>query len=388
MLKAQRSSLLFSAAVQIMLATTLFVTTADAAPRCSLRTLITRSAESVTTANFSVSEIVSVRGIRLKAATVTKIQALLATAGKPTTERTLKKLIETAASIHAPADGKPSIESASKMAELGRKILKEAKPDLTDPQYKAAQFMVGEAVMKMESIQLSEYKNSRSQMPVFRKKSTLHIDKFHDLTESYIDGTAFYRDLPQDGGFLSWPEIRGLYTNNSWAIGIRHHDMYHLHYSYAHPYYLAVNMHSSRTINDRRYSMISTLWEAVDTFRTGYESELADYYRGKNMSVEEGMLDLATASNSDLDRIERKVGKYQDEMNNLDELAYSQGWRPSKTRFGRDRIVTDSQIYHDEIRDYINESIRRMARPGSSKYGNYHRLGPGNTSSTDQNRIP
>ncbi len=376
------------AAQMLIATTTLYVPSADAAPRCSLRTLLERSnVAAAEVSTFSVSKINGADAIRLKAATMTKMKKIFDDKGKRLEATDIKGIIEAAGALVATADKKPSVEKSNKMAEIGRDILKTAKPDLSTDQYKMVSYLIAEAVMKFETIPLSEYKSSRSELPVFKKKSTLHIDKFNDLVESYVDGTAGYRDMSTDGGFLSWPEIRGLYTNNSWAIGIRDHDMYHLHYSYAHPYYLAVNMHSSRTINDRRYAMISTLWEAVDTFRTGYEDSIADYFKGRHMSVEEGMLFIAGATEKELNKIEEKIGSYT-QLDSLSELAYAQGWRPVKTKFGRGTTRYTQETQFKEIETFINDSLARKSVTRNSRYGNYHRQGPGHTVATDQNTIP
>lgn len=385
-MKSIQKNILMSAFAVFIASTTLFVSSVDAAPRCSLRTLVTRSHEAEAPA-FKVSQINGCEDIRLKAATMTKMKKIFDDRGKQLEATSIKGIIEAAGALVTTADKKPSVEKSNKMAEIGREILKTAKPDLSPAQLKMVTYLIAEAVMKFETIPLSEYKSSRNELPVFKKKSTLHIDKFNDLVESYVDGTAGYRDMPQDGGFLSWPEIRGLYTNNSWAIGLRHHDMYHLHYSYGHPYYLAVNMHSSRTINDRRYAMISTLWEAVDTFRTTYEDNLADYFRDKNMSVEEGMMFIAGATEKELDKIEQKVGSYT-QLESLSELAYAQGWRPVRTKFGRGTTRYTQETQFEEIATFINDSLARMRVTRNSRYGNYHRQGPGHAGTTDQNVIP
>jgi hypothetical protein len=372
-------------AAQVILAGSLYSSSAEAAPRCSLRTLVQRSAEAQPI-SIHLSQITGVDKIKIKAGTMTKLKKVFDNHGYELSATKLKEVIEGAAEMINGTSKTPSLERSSKMAEIGREILNAVKADLTADQNKMAQFLVGEAVLRLESFKITEFKG-RTELPVFKKKSTLHINKFHDLVESYVDGTAGYRDLPQDGGFLTWPEIRGLYANNSWAIGLRNHDMYHLHYAYGHPYYLAVNFHSSRSINDRRYAMISTLWEAVDTFRTGYESSIANYFKSKGMTAEEGMLHLATASEKDLDKLEESFGSYT-QLTSLNELAYSSGWRPFKTKFGRNTTNYTEQIFMTEIQDFINESIERLKNPANKKYANYHRRGPGVAGSRDESAIP
>ncbi|MGZ3726490.1 MAG: hypothetical protein ACXWQQ_11850 [Pseudobdellovibrio sp.] len=383
----------FSLAItaQLLIGASLYSSSAQAAPRCSIRTLVEAAAEadvpaSNASAGFSVSEIKGSDKIKLKAGTVTKLKKAFAKRGWELETNNIKEAIDFAGKKILGRAKNPSIERSDKMAEVGREILKAAKPDLTDAQYKMVNFMIAEAVMQLETFKIKEFKSGEP-LPVFTKQSTLHIDKFLDLVESYVDGTSGYMDLATDGGFLSWPEIRGLYSNNSWAIGLRHHDMYHLHYSYGHPYYLAVNFHASRTINDRRYAMVSTLWEAVDTFRTGYENALAQYFRSRNMSVEEGMLYIGSATEKELDQIDQEAGSYT-QLNSLTELSYASGWRPIKTKFGRGTLNYNETVFTKEIADYINEALRRMKLRGHQKYGNYHRLGPGNSVATDNNVIP
>ena len=372
-------------AAQVVLAGSLYSSKAEAAPRCSLRTLVQRSAEAEPIPIY-LSQITGVDKIKLKAGTITKLKKVFDNHGYELSATKLKEVIEGAAEMINGTSRTPSIERSSKMAEVGREILAAVKTDLNADQNKMAQYLVGEAVLRLETFKVTEFK-TRGELPVFKKKSTLHINKFHDLVESYVDGTTGYRDLPQDGGFLTWPEIRGLYANNSWAIGLRDHDMYHLHYSYGHPYYLAVNFHASRSVNDRRYAMISTLWEAIDTFRTGYEGTIANHFKRKGMTAEEGMLHLATASEKDLDKLEETFGSYT-QLNSLSELAYSSGWRPVKTKFGRNTTNYNEQTFAAEIQDFINESIERLKNPTNKKYANYHRRGPGVAGARDESTIP
>lgn len=375
---------------QLILLGSLYTGQAEAARRCSIRTLVEDSARSESTASrsrFSINEIEGVDRISLKAATITKVKKIFEKKDWDLGSRKkIKDIIEAAASNVKGNSREASIERANKMAEVGREILKAIKSDLKKDQVMLVTYMIAESVMRLEAVKTTEYK-AGPELPVFKKKSTIHINKIHDLVESYVDGTAGYRDLPQDGGFLSWPEIRGLYTNNSWSIGLRDHDMYHMHYSYAHPYYLAVNFQSSRSINDRRYIYISALWESVDTFRTGLESNIANYYKRKNMSAEEGMLELGSATEKELDAIERVVGA-PDSVGSFNELSYAQGWRPTKTKFARRSTTVSEEVLLKELSDFINESKARMAVRSNSRYGNYHRLGPGNTVGRDQNTIP
>lgn len=371
---------------QLLLVGSLYSNSAEAARRCSIRTLVEESSRSGSSSSFSINDISGVENIRLKPATITKLKKAFEKKDWELNTNKIKEVIEGAAGLIKGNSRTGSIERSNEMAEFGKEIMKAVKADLNKEQTKMVTYMIGEAVLRLEAIKTTEYKTGAA-LPVFKKKSTLHINKFHDIVEDYVNGTEGYTELPQDGGFLSWPEIRGLYANNSWAIGLRDHDMYHLHYSYGHPYYLAVNLHSSRSINDRRYIMISALWEAVDTFRTGLESSIASYYKRKNMTAEEGMLDLATMTEAELTALESTVGSHQ-QVSSYNELAYNAGWRPTKTKFGRTTINVSEATIQKEITDYINESIARLKVRSNKKYANYHRNGPGSTVERSEEAIP
>lgn len=374
-------------ASQLLILGSLSYNTAEAARRCNIRTLIEEgSRSSVQSAGFRVSEIEGLGKIKLKASTVKKLKKVFEQEGWELNTSKIKEVIEGAANLIKGNSRSPSIERSNKMAELGREILKAASGDLNEAQTKMVTYLIAESVLRLEALKMSEFKDGED-LPVFKKKSTVHVNNIHELVESYIDGTSKYADLPQDGGFLSWVEIRGLYANNSWAIGLRHHDMYHLHYSYGHPYYFAVNMHSSRSINDRRYAMTSSFWESVDTFRTGYESSISRYFKDKNMTAEEAMLFLGSATEKELDQIDRDAGNHT-VISSLPEMSYGRGWRPVKTKFGRDTTTYNEATFMRELADFINTSLVKLKDDNNRRYANYHRRGPGVVVEADESAIP
>ena len=373
-------------ASQLLIIGSLSVNTADAAPRCNIRAMVEESSRSTAT-GFQVSKLEGADKIKLKAPTIKKLKKIFDNNGWELSATKITEVIEGAADMIKGNSRTPSVERSNKMAEIGREIFKAAEGDFNEGQKKMVTFLIAESVLRLEAMKMTEFKAAETSFPVFKKKSTIHVVNVHDLVESYVDGTAGYRDLPQDGGFLSWTEIRGLYANNTWAIGLRNHDMYHLHYSYGHPYYFAVNMHSARSINDRRYAMTSSLWEAVDTFRTGYENSIARYFKAKNMTAEEAMLFLGSATEKELDAIDRDAGSHTD-INSLTEMSYANGWRPTKTKFGRNTTSYNEATFQSELADFINTSITRLKVAANKKYAKYHRQGPGVVVETDEAAIP
>lgn len=372
-------------ATQLLFTGVMYTSTAEAVPRCSLRSLFEESSRAHFESGFNLMTLSGVEKVKLKPATVKKLAKIFEQEGLELKTNKIKSILELAARHYKGDSVTGSISQSNKMAEIGRKILETVKPDLKGDQVKMVTYMIAESVLRLENFTMTEFATDR-ETAAFSKKSAVHIDKFHDLVESYIDNTAAYRDLPNDAGLLAWPEIRGLYSNNSWIIGIRHHDMYHLHYSYGHPYYLAVNLMVSRSVNDRRYMMISSLWESVDSFKATYERNIAYHMKDKGMTAEEGMVYLAGATEKELDAIDAAIGG-TDQVNSARELSFGQGWRPTKTKFGRDTLDYNDATFLSEINNYINESLKRMAKEGSARYVNYHRKGPGVTVEVSEDSI-
>ncbi|MEK6627217.1 MAG: hypothetical protein AABY53_01195 [Bdellovibrionota bacterium] len=368
---------------QLLIAGSFYSNSAMAAARCSVRNLV-ESSSRAEASSFKINKINGVEKIKLKPNSLKKIKSIFEDNNWELRSTKIREIIEIVASKVKGRSNKPSIEKSNKMAEVGREILEAVQMDLTEAQFKMATYMIAESVLRLESIPLSEYKRSVGSN-VFEQNTTVQINKFHKLVESYIDNSTTYRNLSNDGNIIDWPEIRRLYTNNSWTVGLRPHDMYHLHYSYGHPYYLAVNLHTSRSINDRRYIMTSTLWESVDTFRTSYESSIANYFKSKNMSPQEAMLFIGRATEKELDTIEQTIGSHTTAPN-YNDLAYTSGWRPIKTSFGRGRSPTENVLLK-EVADFINTSLDKMKDPENKKYINYHRQGPGMTSPRDADEV-
>ena len=99
------------------------------------------------------------------------------------------------------------------------------------------------------------------------------------------------------------------------------------------------------------------------------------------------MLFLGSATEKELDQMDIDVGSYT-QLNSLSELSYSGGWRPVKTKFGRNTTGYNEATFVKELADFINTSIEKLKISGNRKYANYHRQGPGIVGQTDENVIP
>lgn len=328
---------------------------------------------------ITVSQLDDSASLHMRPQSFYKIRKIFKENGIELKTSSIKRAIEAAVQKISSAKQEPSLENSEKMALISRKMLEILKPEMTDKQHMMTNYLLAEAVLKLETI---DHSNFTGQIPhVFADTAVLKISQFNKFVESYIDGTDLYKNLTSTAGLLQWPDIRSLYASNQWIIGLKNHDMYHLHYSYGHPYYLAVNLMASRTINDRRYYMISSLWEAVDGFTSGYESKIARHFGILKMSPEQGMLFLATATNSEMTALEESIGKASS-SNSYYELSYENGWRPTATTKG-----SDTSTYFKEIETYLNIALKNAKDDTKLKYRNYHRKGAGASVEVDENHV-
>lgn len=324
--------------------------------------------------------------LNVKQAKWARVKAIFAEFGIDVYSKNLTESIAAAAEIIRDGSTEPSIDKSETMAKLGDKLIKAVESDFSKAQNLALGFHVAESVLKIERIKLDTFDTTKEEPSVFKAKGALHIKEFAKYVESYIDGTPLYANLGNEVGFITWPNIRHLYSNNSWGIGLRHHDMYHLHYAYGHPYYLAVNFMTSRTINDRRYMMVSSYWEAVDTNQTGFEGKMGGFFKSLNMSPQEGMIYLGRATKEMLDKVDAfrpNSGTALNEIGGFG-VSYASGeWKPQLIKFGRTAFAKSHDVYDKELQDFINAALVNIANPEKTKYVNYHRQGPGHVSDVD-----
>lgn len=339
--------------------------------------------------SFRINEIRGVSDITLSDRTLASLRRIFQTAGLQLNQTSIHRIIESAAAQIKGNSRNGSVERADRMATLGRQIMRALNAELNTRAKKyAVNYLIAESVLRLESYKISDYQPDTNDS-VFSGQNTVHITDFHSIVRSYIDGTSTYANMNVSGplAVLSWSKIRQLYANNTWQIGIKHHDMFHLHYAYGHPYYLAVNFHTSRSINDRRYILASALWESVDTFRTEFEKAAANYFRDRHMSPEEAMLFLGSATSRELTAIETYIAERTDDTDYVNQISFSEGWRPILTTFGRNHTDYSESTFLAEVNQFINQSLGLMSDPSQRRYINFHRDGPGQTSNTDQNMI-
>lgn len=349
---------------------------AEAAPTC--RVIFSRETSAVRLTEVSGRENLNVRGAKLQA-----VKNLFLEYGIDIQTKNLAEALEGASEVLRNGDKKPSKQRSDQMAELGDQLLKLVKTTFDQNQNLMLSYFVAEAVLKLERIQIQTYDVSARPPEIFKDSGVLHIDQFHKYVESYIDKTDLYEDKTSRAGIITMSAIRHLYSNNSWIIGLKDHDMFHLHYSYGHPFYLAINFMASRSINDKRYSMISSLWESIDDTQYNYETEIASYFKSRRMSPQEGMIYLARATDAILDQVENALNDSYDD-GYMNQVSYEKNkWKPVLHAYGRTAKPKSAVVYDDELTDFINKSLQLKQDPKNKKYYNYYRRKKGETARSD-----
>ncbi len=371
-----------SFAKQFLLLTTLIVgvqniffqTNADAARAC--RVVFARETGDVKLLDVNGRDKLNVSGVTLKL-----VEALFLEFGIEIQSKNLVEALEGASEVLRDGSAEASIERSEKMSKLGDKLIKIVQDKLTKEQNLMLSFYVAESVLKMERIPLSKYQTD-AEPPVFRDSGALAIKDFHRYVESYINKTSLYANKNSHAGILGMDVIRHLYSNNSWILGFKDHDMFHLHYSYGHPFYLAINFMAARSINDKRFAMISSLWESIDDTQYSYESDIARYFKEKKrMSPQQGMIFLARASKATLEKIDTALNSSHHGMS---EISFENGnWKPQLVKFGRDSKPKSAAVYDQELTDYINKSLLLMKDPTKKKFANYYRRDEDEKDTTD-----
>lgn len=347
---------------------------AEAARSC--RVVFARETSEVKLLQVTGRDKLKVSGIMLK-----KVEALFLEFGIEIQTKNLVEALEGAGEVLRDGSTEPSIVHSEKMSKLGDKLLTLVKTEFDKKQNLMLSFYVAESVLKLERIPMGKYDTTSPEPTIFKDSGVLSTEDFHRYVESYVDGTALYKNFDSDAGIIGMGEIRHLYSNNNWIIGFKDHDMFHLHYSYGHPFYLAVNFMTARSINDLRYAMVSSLWEAIDDTQYGYEYSLAKYFKEKKrMSPQEGLIFLARSTNATLEKINEEISSSH---GNTSQILYGTSWKPQSVKFDRTAKPTNAAVYDKELTDYINKSLALMNDSTKKNYTNYYRKDEGEKATSD-----
>lgn len=199
-----------------------------------------------------------------------------------------------------------------KAAEEMAKFAMELEPSislLSKPDQKFVKFTLGKTIGDIEAFRPDEYVTSENLfMQRTPERTYLHFTEYKDMVKSYIDNTSLYNDIPQ-ADINGFRDIRDMLTHNRFPISLKPHDMFHIHFGLGHPLGLASVMTTSRSKNNIRALIMGGVFEGVDRTQYDWEAHLNRYFdKKRNMTLEEALIHVATASHAELTKIMQESG--------------------------------------------------------------------------------
>jgi len=258
-----------------------------------------------------------------------------------------------------------SMEKANDMAKFGKEIM-DLLPETTEARRKQVEYVVIEAVSKLESFQPSEMVDKEN--VVFEQHKSFNyfpMSKFNRVAKSYVNKGKAYESLRSHTGIIDWSDIRDIFSSNQWIVEIKNHDTYHLHYSMGHPYYLPTVFRTAWSRNSLRYFLVSSLFEGIDTFQTAEESTIFNYMKNRPEYMSEGKFDLEAAIMYLGRAPMAEIQKIAAETGLQNSYTYRQfiKWRPK-----RHAKLSEESVRDEQINAYIQETRELVSNPENEKY--------------------
>jgi hypothetical protein len=227
-----------------------------------------------------------------------------------------------------------------------------------------AKFNFSEQVAKIESFKLSEYQTV-TEHPMMSEGYTLVSLKEYPAFAMTLAKNKKPPKKYGEGGVLSAQEYRDIISTNLWLFTLEGHDLKHIHFGNAHPMAAASLFRLTRSKNPLRYTLVAGMYEGVDTIQYSWESSLARHFSNKGFTLEQAMLHLATAPQSELMEIAKNIG--------LDDTTYGfrelKNWKPSRIvsdKFPKNAVAPE--YYEADIVNFLKKSINDLRNPRKNIY--------------------
>lgn len=201
------------------------------------------------------------------------------------------------------------IEKSDKLSRLYNENIKALVAKLRKDQQKPTIFTFAKALLDLEAFKPNEFQTSGSLAMADKPMLYSHITEFFELTKSYIEAKAPYKDIPESGaGVLRFSDIRDIESHNYFPVEFKGHDIRHIHFSSGHPYSIGTVWSAARSKNHLRYVLISGLFEGVDTVQYSWERNLTRHFRGKGLMLEEALMEVALMRQAEIESLATEVG--------------------------------------------------------------------------------
>jgi hypothetical protein len=265
-----------------------------------------------------------------------------------------------------------ALDAANGLAEVSHKFLSVfSKRPIAER--RNIQFLLGQAIIEMEQFTKSEYLNDDSLAMINKPMIYAHIaarkgqtPSFSDMTRSFIDNTELYDHLPSSGqGILKFTDIRDIESHNYFPVEYKGHDVKHILYATKYPRGAAMVFSAARSKNHLRYILIAGLFEGVDSIQFSWERKLTGYFKAKGLSLEDALLFLARAPQSELQKLLSSL-----QINATDiPLQTFATWRPKyHAKYPLEGL--SGAGFKAEVANMIREQQKFAADPANEKYLN------------------
>ena len=170
-------------------------------------------------------------------------------------------------------------------------------------------------ILRLESFQKADYRESTDWILSKENKglTIINFGNFFEYTESYINKSEKYTKIKKESVIFTASDFRSIVSSNHWPVTLKDHDIRHIHYGMSHPKALGLIFTAARSKNEKRYFLISSLFEGVDTVQYKHEMEVTKYFRELGMGLEEAIIHLSSANSARLNEIIELAG-YQTQV--------------------------------------------------------------------------
>ena len=244
-------------------------------------------------------------------------------------------------------------------------------------------------ILRLESFQKSDYSESTDWILSKKNKglTIINFGNFFEYTESYIYKSEKYTRIKKEPVIFTASEFRSIVSSNHWPVTLKDHDIRHIHYGMSHPKALGLIFTAARSKNEKRFFLISSLFEGVDTVQYHHEMEVTKYFRELGMGLEEAIIHVSSANQARLNEIIESAGyKTQVKANYLIPFTPKYGGNVIKD-LGKNNRRFDKEVdqFLNEQHDLLFENTYNE-RPDSPSPYYYERLP--HSSSPQQNYGP
>ncbi|MEZ4743342.1 MAG: hypothetical protein R3B45_13000 [Bdellovibrionota bacterium] len=253
---------------------------------------------------FAFKQLDFVKDVKIPESKLSEVSAAASDLGVNFNGNTYAELLEDVSKALDASEGTP-LEKGDKMSRFVAR-LDGSLNELPKNKRLHVQYLQAISVLRLEAYPKSAWVSVKKAEFETVGLKALNFDDYKVWTKAYLKNEDPYKSLnpvPYGGGVLSYKKIREMIALNTWPVDLKPHDMTHVHYYYGHPQAGATYFDAARSMNHKRYFILSGFFESVDTTQYAWESALARHFKEKNFTIEEASFYISRATDEQLDEI-------------------------------------------------------------------------------------